>query len=201
MSSMTRQAIIRAFLKLLDERPLNQITVKDVVLECGVNRNSFYYYFEDLPTLLEEVLKSEADRLIAGHASVCSLEDCLGMVIDFVLKHRRAVMHTYNASNRSVYERYLDRVSRYAVSEYVHTKFRKIPADPADQELLIHFFKCVLTGEALDWLAHGMAYDLRQQMERLCFLFDGTVESALRRSAESYRPADSDEPTSAPDCP
>lgn len=41
---------------------MNQITVKDIVLECGVNRNSFYYYFEDLPTLPEEVLKSDADR-------------------------------------------------------------------------------------------------------------------------------------------
>lgn len=201
MSSPTRQAIIRAFLKLLDERPLNQITVKDVVLECGVNRNSFYYYFEDLPTLLEEVLKSETDRLLARHASVRSLEDCLGLVIDFALRHRRAVMHTYNASNRSVYERYLDRVSHDAVSEYVHSRFHGIPADPADQELLIHFFKCVLTGAALDWLAQGMAYDLRRQTERLCFLFEGTLEAAFRRSAEARRAENSDEPTSAPDCP
>lgn len=184
MASFTKKAIVQTFLKLLDDRPLNQITVKDIVEACGINRNSFYYHFEDLPSLLEEILKDEADRIINEHASVSSLEDCLCVAIDFALKHKRAVMHTYGATNRVLYEQYLDRVSQYVVSEYVNMKFKEIPADPADKELLIHFFKCVLIGGALDWIADGMRYDIRQHVKRLCLLFDGTVEEALRRSAD-----------------
>ncbi len=150
MASFTKKAIVQTFLKLLDDRPLNQITVKDIVEACGINRNSFYYHFEDLPSLLEEILKDEADRIINEHASVSSLEDCLCVAIDFALKHKRAVMHTYGATNRALYEQYLDRVSQYVVSEYVNMKFKEIPADPADKELLIHFFKCILIGGALD---------------------------------------------------
>lgn len=183
MASFTKKAIVQTFLKLLDDRPLNQITVKDIVEACGINRNSFYYHFEDLPSLLEEILKDEADRIINEHASVSSLEDCLCVAIDFALKHKRAVMHTYGATNRALYEQYLDRVSQYVVSEYVNMKFKEIPADPADKELLIHFFKCILIGGALDWIADGMRYDIRQHVRRLCLLFDGTVEEALRRSA------------------
>lgn len=184
MASFTKKAIVQTFLKLLDDRPLNQITVKDIVEACGINRNSFYYHFEDLPSLLEEILKDEADRIINEHASVSSLEDCLCVAIDFALKHKRAVMHTYGATNRALYEQYLDRVSQYVVSEYVNMKFKEIPADPADKELLIHFFKCILIGGALDWIADGMRYDIRQHVRRLCLLFDGTVEEALRRSAD-----------------
>lgn len=184
MASFTKKAIVQTFLKLLDDRPLNQITVKDIVEACGINRNSFYYHFEDLPSLLEEILKDEADRIINEHASVSSLEDCLCVAIDFALKHKRAVMHTYGATNRALYEQYLDRVSQYVVSEYVNMKFKEIPADPADKELLIHFFKCILIGGALDWIADGMRYDIRQHVKRLCLLFDGTVEEALRRSAD-----------------
>ncbi len=184
MASFTKKAIVQTFLKLLDDRPLNQITVKDIVEACGINRNSFYYHFEDLPSLLEEILKDEADRIINEHASVSSLEDCLCVAIDFALKHKRAVMHTYGATNRALYEQYLDRVSQYVVSEYVNMKFKEIPADPADKELLIHFFKCILIGGALDWIADGMRYDIRQHVRRLCLLFDGTVEEALHRSAD-----------------
>ena len=184
MASFTKKAIVQTFLKLLDDRPLNQITVKDIVEACGINRNSFYYHFEDLPSLLEEILKDEADRIINEHASVSSLEDCLCVAIDFALKHKRAVMHTYGATNRALYEQYLDRVSQYVVSEYVNMKFKEIPANPADKELLIHFFKCILIGGALDWIADGMRYDIRQHMRRLCLLFDGTVEEALHRSAD-----------------
>ena len=93
-------------------------------------------------------------------------------------------MHTYGATNRALYEQYLDRVSQYVVSEYVNMKFKEIPANPADKELLIHFFKCILIGGALDWIADGMRYDIRQHVRRLCLLFDGTVEEALHRSAD-----------------
>ena len=54
MPNFTRRAIKESFLKLLNQRPLNQITVKDIVEDCGINRNSFYYHFSDLPALVEE---------------------------------------------------------------------------------------------------------------------------------------------------
>ena len=41
MPNFTKTAIKQAFLKLLNERPLKQITVRDIVEECGINRNSF----------------------------------------------------------------------------------------------------------------------------------------------------------------
>ena len=37
-----REAIKAAALRLLEERPLREITVNDIVQECGVNRNTFY---------------------------------------------------------------------------------------------------------------------------------------------------------------
>jgi len=49
MPSQARAAIKASFLKLLNQRPLREITVKDIVQDCGVNRNSFYYHFQDIP--------------------------------------------------------------------------------------------------------------------------------------------------------
>lgn len=45
MANFTKQAIKAAFLELLDEKPLNKISVRDIVERCGINRNSFYYHF------------------------------------------------------------------------------------------------------------------------------------------------------------
>ena len=52
----TKKHIKKKFLELLDQRPLSQITVKDIVAECGINRNSFYYHYSDLPSLIEDVI-------------------------------------------------------------------------------------------------------------------------------------------------
>ena len=41
MANFTKRAIKAAFLELLDEKPLNKISVRDIVERCGINRNSF----------------------------------------------------------------------------------------------------------------------------------------------------------------
>ena len=51
MSAYTKQAIKNSFLKLLNERPLSRVTVKAIVEDCGINRNTFYYHFADIPPL------------------------------------------------------------------------------------------------------------------------------------------------------
>ena len=60
MPNFTKKAIKETFIELLDERPLNKITVKDIVEDCGINRNSFYYHFEDLPALVEEIVENRS---------------------------------------------------------------------------------------------------------------------------------------------
>ena len=60
MPNFTKKAIKETFVALLEERPLNRITVKDIVEACGINRNSFYYHFQDLPALLVELGRAAA---------------------------------------------------------------------------------------------------------------------------------------------
>lgn len=37
MANFTRLAIKETFIKLLEERPLSEITIKDIVERCGIN--------------------------------------------------------------------------------------------------------------------------------------------------------------------
>ena len=41
MADFTKKAISMSIMRLLDEKPLKQITVKDIVDDCGINRNTF----------------------------------------------------------------------------------------------------------------------------------------------------------------
>ena len=49
MPGFTRQIILHTLTELMNEKPLSKITVKDIVERCGVNRNTFYYHFRDIP--------------------------------------------------------------------------------------------------------------------------------------------------------
>ena len=93
MASFTKKAIRDSFVKLLNEKPLSQITIRDIVDDCGVNRNTFYYYYQDLPQLVESIVNADAERMIREHPAVESLEDCINAALSFAMESRRAVMH------------------------------------------------------------------------------------------------------------
>ena len=104
MANFTKKAIVASFIKLLTERPLSQITVKDIVTDCGVNRNTFYYYFEDIPKLIETVVEEDAATIIQTYPTVENFGDCLEAVLDTALSKKRAVLHIYHSTNRDIYE-------------------------------------------------------------------------------------------------
>ena len=58
MAGFTKEIIIQTLLELLNEKPLAKITVKDIVERCGVNRNTFYYHFRDIPDVMYFASKS-----------------------------------------------------------------------------------------------------------------------------------------------
>ena len=48
MSVSTKAAFADALKKMMSVKPMEKITVKDLVEICGVNRQTFYYHFDDI---------------------------------------------------------------------------------------------------------------------------------------------------------
>ena len=66
MASFTKRAIIESFIRQLQNKPADKITVKDIVEDCGISRNTFYYHFKDIYEVLEEILRIREERVIRG---------------------------------------------------------------------------------------------------------------------------------------
>lgn len=180
MANFTRTAIKETFLKLLNQRPLNQITVKNIVEDCGINRNSFYYHFEDLPSLVEEIVGEQVRNLVQKHPTVSSVEECADAVIELVMENRRAVYHIYNSVSRDVFERHLMDGCGHIVSTYLKAEFAEKPIEPADLDALIRLHKCACFGSVIDWLNSGMKDDIADYFRRVCALQKSGLERLER---------------------
>lgn len=183
MPNFTRKAIQEAFITLLNERPLKQITVKDIVDTCGINRNTFYYHFADIPTLLQEIITEDADNIIETYPTLDSVEQCLGVALQFAIKNKRAVLHIYNSVSRHVYEQYLMQVCNYVITTYCNTLFGDKKISDADKALIINLYKCTCFGIVIDWMASGMRTDILNDLHRVCELQRGALETMIDRAA------------------
>ena len=55
--------IAEAARRLLMENNVKKLTVKDIVEECQITRQTFYYHFRDIPELISWVIERETERL------------------------------------------------------------------------------------------------------------------------------------------
>ena len=181
MADFTKKAIRNSFLKLLNEKPLKQITVRDIVDDCGVNRNTFYYHFQDIPQLIETIIREDAEQIIAAHPTITTVQEYLEAAIGCALNNRNAIMHIYRSVNRDLYEQYQWRVCQHAAAAFIDQILtgRKVP--DADRALLIDYVKCVCFGIVMGWLEDGMKNDIQAYADRLCELKQGDLELMIDR--------------------
>ena len=156
----TKDMIADAFGVLLDEKPISKITVKDIVDRCGINRNTFYYHFQDIPDLCEHIWKQKIDELIASHFRPDSPREALSVAVRFFTEHRTAMLHIYRSLPRDVFQRYLDQLALYLEGQYIDTVAEHMDLSQESRDFAVHYYKCVLVGILLDWLDSGMAYDM-----------------------------------------
>jgi len=179
MANYTKTAIKNTFLELLDKKPYSQITVKDIVEECGINRNSFYYHFADLPALVEEILNEDLERLIPENASFDSLEESFGRAISFAMENRRAIYHLYDSLHRDVLERYLMNSCEKVVKVYVEKSPVYSHFSDADVALIVKHFKYVCFGATIDWMESRMKNDIESDLHRICEILTYLTEHRM----------------------
>ena len=54
-TAYTKMVIKQAFIRFLSQKPLSEITIKEICIEANINRATFYRNYEDLYHLFEEI--------------------------------------------------------------------------------------------------------------------------------------------------
>ena len=183
MSSFTKEVIIKTLFELLNEKPLAKITVKDIVERCGVNRNTFYYHFRDISDVVECALKREVDKAFEQPVEIDSVLECLEVLVNLIGENRKAMLHNYGSLQRQNFTNALDKMCQYIVSQYAEHNFDPEILEKEEVKVLMHFYKCVMTGVMLDWMDHRMSYDLTEYAGKIRALYGNTFEKTLEKAA------------------
>ena len=59
-----KEIITEAARKLVLEKKVKKLTVKDIVEECQITRQAFYYHFEGIPDMIQWSIKQGTRRLL-----------------------------------------------------------------------------------------------------------------------------------------
>lgn len=179
MSKFTKTIIMQTFLKLLNERSFDKITVKDIVEECGINRNTFYYNFKDIYDLVDEILQKEINEIVEKNKSFNLWSECLLYATNFAIENKKAIYHLHNSEKKQQLDRYLERVLYDVIAGFVEKKSEGKNVKKDDIEFVAKFYCYALLGLLDKWLDNGMKEDIYEIIEKTGVMLDSNIEKAL----------------------
>ena len=184
MRELTKKALMNSVVNILAEKPLDKITIKDIVDECGVNRSTFYYYYEDIYALLEDIFKTEIDNIVERHKDYTTWQDGFIESAEFVLKNKKAVYHVYNSMGRDYLENYLFKITEDLMIKYVSEEAKDMAVSEDDIKFVALFYQYALKGFIMDWIKNNMKDDPRETVKKLAQTFDGSIKAALEKRVQ-----------------
>ncbi len=179
MPTFTKNAIKASFMKLLKTKSFDSITVKDIVDDCGINRNTFYYNFKDIYDLTDEIMQSEIDRIVAQHKPYHSWNGGFLCAAEFAVQNKKAILNIYNSSKYRQLERYFKKIIYDVVIEFVEKEAQGMDISDSDKQFAAGFYTCALLGLLGEWLDRGMEDDFTDIIRKAGCLFENNIQNTL----------------------
>lgn len=158
----SRKLILTALADLLEEKPLEKITVTDVVNRAGINRGTFYAHFADIPDVINHLIQHSFDAI---RDAIASENRPLAEVAHSVLKQVQFLLEEDLAFcrkilNSSAYPLMQDQLVSFVVDYLLQNRDSYYTGDPARYELAIRFGAGGLSNLYRDWFAGKLPYSL-----------------------------------------
>lgn len=171
------------FLRLLDEKSLDRITVREIITECQISRNTFYYHFGDIYALLDALLHQDAERLKERHRAGEPWDESLRRVLAYFLENRRRARHVYDSLSHGLLERLLYQATEELFLEYVREAAQGLEVSEEDLRAVVYFYQSAFVGAVLDWMRRGMKDDPTAYLRQIHRLAKGTTRRMLENAA------------------
>ena len=172
MSGFTKEIIARTFTELLEEKSMAKITVKDIVERCGVNRNTFYYHFRDIPDVVEFILKKKWDEILEAPQEKTSILECMEEMVSLVRDNRKLMLNVYKSVKRDTFLVYMNEIATYIITEYFEKNLKKFDLVEDEIRILIKYYQCLFIGILMEWLDQGLKSDLGAEMREAAELMN-----------------------------
>jgi AcrR family transcriptional regulator len=178
----TKRLIKDAFIELLAEKSYSKITVNDITAACGLSRNTFYYHYQDIPSLLEEILEDWFNPLVDDFVHVETLGEGILIITDVFKKYKDQFLNLYHDTEKMWVFRKLSELAMLLAEHFIDFQTKDNPLPEKDRQVFLRFYKAYFSGLVLDWLEDDLNYDMAEYIHKFTYWFAEPLESLLKRA-------------------
>lgn len=182
-SMNTKRTLSASLKKFMEHKKISKITVSEIIADCGVNRKTFYYHFEDIYALLKWTFEQETVEVLKRIDLVQNPEEALVFILDYVDKNNHILNCAYDSMGRGEMKRFF--YSDFcdvilSIIDGVEKEYEK--ALPPDfKQYLTKFYTEALSGMLIDYFSSKKTAKNRDEMiEYTLFVLKESIPNIIK---------------------
>ena len=159
----TKRLIAESLKELSKDKNFDKISVGEIAAKSNVNRQTFYYHFQDKYDLLKWIYKEDYFRPNIEGITMENWDECLVKILTSVQKDRAFAINTIRHTEEDIREWFLaDTEDMFgAAIQFLkaqpaldNREVRRM--DEVEQQFIARFFAYGVCGMVIEWIEKGM---------------------------------------------
>lgn len=186
ISLNTKKMLTESLKKAMLKKPLSKITVSELIKDCGINRNTFYYHFANIYDLLKWMLEQEAIEVVKNIDLLINTEEAFRFILDYVDANKHIIACAYDSMGH-------EEIKRFFYNDFIGVMGSAIESLEQDLQIsltdsfrsfLAMFFTEALAGTMINYIKNNESQDREEVIQNLLVICKISLKEILLATGE-----------------
>jgi probable dihydroxyacetone kinase regulator len=174
---ITKKAMAESIKDLMKTISLSKISVQNIVDNCNLNRQTFYYHFKDKFELVNWVYFSEVIECIQGSITYVNWDTCLSKILEHLYNNKFFYINAISVIGQNSFSEYFNEKTNLLLYKVVEELSEGINISLEDKKFISNFYTQAFLGVVYQWLNNGVTVHYKVMVEKIsttmkdCFVF------------------------------
>lgn len=154
---------------MVKRKGIDKITVKEIIDECRISRQTFYYHFQDIMEVIEWTVEQSIRQMLERSLEAKNLREALDILITCTRENRVLIRRLLDSQKREEIEKLLIQATRSYLREVISKREKRVFLNYSDVEMALDFWSYGISGLLVKYCCSEKGYteNLAEQICRL----------------------------------
>ena len=179
----TKLLIANSLRKLMKKKSLDKIKIREIVEDCGVNRQTFYYHFQDIYALVEWIYTYDGMQIFNEYREDCDWMTMIKKMFDYLEEHQDEIKCVVNSKAEKFFYNFVHEKIGMCSRMVIEFISKDMTVDSSYKTFIADFYTYAVCDVVENWMRNRNT--TRMSSDELIHLFEltmlGNVKVALER--------------------
>ncbi|MCC5911058.1 MAG: TetR/AcrR family transcriptional regulator C-terminal domain-containing protein [Clostridiaceae bacterium] len=179
LSKITKELFAQALKNQIKTTSLQQITIKEISKECGLNRRTFYRHFKDIYDLVEWIYQIEILDQINQDIDFFHWRDGFLAILNYFSYNKEISYSVFKTSDRKNLEKFLYSTMMQLITPVIEQESYDTGIPQHKKDFLSNFYALSFTAIIIQWVDRGMKDNPEDIVKNISLVLQGSTSRVI----------------------